>query len=402
MQTTRTWDIFCKVIDNFGDIGVCWRLCLGLAERGQQVRLWVDDASALAWMAPGGAPGVQVRAWTEAAPAMGVDTPGEVVIEAFGCEVNAAWIAHQLIATNVQATGTMQGFGIQNSADNHSQSIPAANAPVWINLEYLSAEPYAARSHGLSSPVMAGPARGMTKWFFYPGFTAQTGGLLRGTDVAQRLAAPLAQTTASVPAASSSAVPSTQTSHQITPLKISLFCYEPPALQPLLGQLADAQQASELLVTAGRATTAVQQAFTHENSTESTSSGHFQLSISYLSLMPQTQYDALLHRCDLNFVRGEDSLVRALWAGKPFVWQIYPQGDGAHAAKLDAFLDWLQAPPDLRLFHRVWNGLSTAALPALNLPGWGAVALAARQRLLAQSDLVTQLMGFIERASKTR
>jgi uncharacterized repeat protein (TIGR03837 family) len=146
----------------------------------------------------------------------------------------------------------------------------------------------------------------------------------------------------------------------------------------------------------------VQQAFTHENSTESTSSGHFQLSISYLSLMPQTQYDALLHRCDLNFVRGEDSLVRALWAGKPFVWQIYPQGDGAHAAKLDAFLDWLQAPPDLRLFHRVWNGLSTAALPALNLPGWGAVALAARQRLLAQSDLVTQLMGFIERASKTR
>jgi hypothetical protein len=20
------WDIFCRVIDNFGDIGVCWRL----------------------------------------------------------------------------------------------------------------------------------------------------------------------------------------------------------------------------------------------------------------------------------------------------------------------------------------------------------------------------------------
>ena len=51
----RQWDIFCKVIDNFGDIGISWRLSADLAARGQQVRLWVDDASALAWMAPDGA-----------------------------------------------------------------------------------------------------------------------------------------------------------------------------------------------------------------------------------------------------------------------------------------------------------------------------------------------------------
>ena len=52
-------------------------------------------------------------------------------------------------------------------------------APVWINLEYLSAEPYVARSHGLPSPVMSGPGKGLTKHFFYPGFTPETGGLLR-------------------------------------------------------------------------------------------------------------------------------------------------------------------------------------------------------------------------------
>ncbi len=57
------WDIFCRVIDNFGDIGVCWRLATQLAGQGQQVRLWVDDASALQWMAPEGCPGVEVRAW---------------------------------------------------------------------------------------------------------------------------------------------------------------------------------------------------------------------------------------------------------------------------------------------------------------------------------------------------
>jgi uncharacterized repeat protein (TIGR03837 family) len=397
MQTTRTWDIFCKVIDNFGDIGVCWRLCLGLAERGQQVRLWVDDASALAWMAPGGAPGVQLRAWTDASPAIGVDTPAEVVIEAFGCEVNAAWIAHQSIAINVQATRTIDGFYEENTVGSHAPGSSAATAPLWINLEYLSAEPYAARSHGLPSPVMAGPARGMTKWFFYPGFSALTGGLLRGSEVAQRLADPLPQVAASAPpAAPSPSAPSPPTSHPITPLTISLFCYEPTALEPFLDQLAHAEPASELLVTAGRATRAVQQVITHKKTAKSLSPVHLQLSISYLPLLTQIQFDDLLQRCDLNFVRGEDSLVRALWAGKPFVWQIYPQSDGAHAAKLHAFLDWLQAPPDLRLFHQVWNGLSTAALPALNLPAWGAVALAARQRLLAQSDLVSQLLSFVE------
>ena len=52
-----------------------------------------------------------------------------------------------------------------------------------------------------------------------------------------------------------------------------------------------------------------------------------------LPLLTQRDYDHLLWACDLNFVRGEDSFVRAQWAGAPFVWQIYPQDDGAHAAQ---------------------------------------------------------------------
>ena len=82
--------------------------------------------------------------------------------------------------------------------------------------------------------------------------------------------------------------------------------------------------------------------------------------------LQQPDFDHLLWAGDLNFVRGEDSLVRALWAGAPFVWQIYPQDDGAHHVKLEAFLDWLGAPPSLRQFHRSWNGFGSAALPALD------------------------------------
>jgi uncharacterized repeat protein (TIGR03837 family) len=149
MNAPLRWDLFCRVIDNHGDLGVCWRLSCELARRGHQVRLWCDDASALAWMAPQGQRGVEVLPWLDVPPPGGV---AEVVVEAFGCEPPPAVLA---------AIGQ------------------AERAPAWINLEYLSAEAYVARCHALPSPVMAGPAAGRTRWFFYPGFTAQTGGLLR-------------------------------------------------------------------------------------------------------------------------------------------------------------------------------------------------------------------------------
>ena len=64
------WDLFCRVVDNFGDVGVCWRLACELARRGDAVRLWIDDASALAWMAPDGMAGVEVGAFDAAAESM--------------------------------------------------------------------------------------------------------------------------------------------------------------------------------------------------------------------------------------------------------------------------------------------------------------------------------------------
>jgi uncharacterized repeat protein (TIGR03837 family) len=112
----------------------------------------------------------------------------------------------------------------------------------------------------------------------------------------------------------------------------------------------------------------------------------------------QDGFDEMLWACDFNVVRGEDSLVRALWAGQAFVWHIYPQDDRAHHAKLEAFLDWLQAPPSLRQFHRAWNGLSGGDLPPLDpdtLTQWRLCALGARQRLLAQDDLLAQISQLI-------
>jgi uncharacterized repeat protein (TIGR03837 family) len=361
MQSLR-WDIFCRVIDNFGDIGVCWRLSAALAKRGQRVRLWVDDASALAWMAPNGCTGVEVRPWQPDQPMPDDALPSDVVIEAFGCEIHHTWLAMKRVANFVDFTSANPSKSFKDTSKH----------PIWINLEYLSAERYTMQNHGLPSPVMAGAAQGMTKWFFYPGFTSGTGGLIRESDAI------------------------TEPAISDLPSRISLFCYEPLAMDALLEQLAGADQASELLVLPGRGQQALQVAIQRRNAKFPTWNIDSLLSIKEYSYMPQPQYDALLRSCDLNVVRGEDSLVRALWAGRAFVWQIYPQHDDAHAAKLEAFLDWLQAPADLREFNRVWNGLSQARLPVIEVKAWQECALAARKRLLAQNDLASQLLDFVE------
>jgi hypothetical protein len=93
-------------------------------------------------------------------------------------------------------------------------------------------------------------------------------------------------------------------------------------------------------------------------------------------------------------------LVRALWAGQALVWHIYPQDDQAHHAKLQAFMDWLEAPNSMRRFHAVWNGIEAGNLPALTpdlLAAWQSCVRAARERLWAQPDLVSQLLAFAGR-----
>ncbi|MBK7616474.1 MAG: elongation factor P maturation arginine rhamnosyltransferase EarP [Vitreoscilla sp.] len=347
------WDIFCRVIDNHGDLGVCWRLAADLAERGHQVRLWLDDARALAWVAPVRPAGVEVVAWSDPAPD---HAPGDVVIEAFGCNPHDSFLARMAAA---------------------------AKAPVWVNLEYLSAEDYVAHSHRLASPQWHGPAQGLTKWFFFPGFTPDTGGLLREPDLLQRLAEVDAD--------------SFLARLDITPQPgerlVSVFCYANAALAELPACLADAP--TLILATPGTATEQLAALPMPRK-----------VRVQALPWLSQPDYDHLLRACALNFVRGEDSFVRAQWAAKPFVWQIYPQHDGVHAGKLDAFLQRHLAGADPALSQQVqawmlaWNGLAARGQPALpmclaGLDSWQDHALVWRDHLHSQRDLTSQLLDFV-------
>ena len=326
------WDLFCRVIDNYGDVGVAWRLSADLAARGESVRLWLDDVSALAWMAPEGAAGVEVLPWDHVPEQI-----GDVVIELFGCDLPDA------ILQRMAARPT---------------------APRWINLEYLSAEPYVERSHGLASPQFSGPARGLTKHFFYPGFTERTGGLLREPGLLT------AEFDAQAWLAALGIV------RRGGERLVSLFAYPTADVEKLVSLLSDAP--TLILACPGKF-----------------AQPPLPTNVRWQALpyRPQSEYDRLLRTCDLNFVRGEDSFVRAQWAGKPFVWQIYPQDDGAHGPKLEAFLSLYRPGSSTEALFRAWNGLGEwpAALPSLDT----APARAWRAQLARQADLLTQLQGFV-------
>lgn len=401
------WDVFCRVVDNFGDIGVCWRLATGLAGRGEQVRLWVDDARALAWMAPQlkwmpatteaparalGQPGVTVLHTADTTFAGPLPCPaepgahhalcGDVVVETFGCDPPDAFL-HRMQAR-----------------------AQAGQAAQWLNLEYLSAEDYVERSHRLRSPVWSGPGAGLHKHFFYPGFTSATGGLLR--DPAQFSAHESASRDGS---ARASLLARLGISAEARDLVVLVFCYPDAPVKALLDHLdemgkmgARASQAVHVLLAPGAATAAGQ--------AWDLNGTHPTVKLHALPYLPQTTFDELLWCTDLNFVRGEDSATQALWSPAPHVWHIYPQDDGVHADKLDAFMArWMGAwPPELSRhvqdLWRAWNGLALQAeAQAGTLPplpdcrgAWRESHHQSRQALLAQADLVTQLLDFVTAA----
>jgi len=380
------WDVFCRVIDNFGDIGVCWRLCADLAARGHSMRLWVDDSSALDWMAPGARtqqwPGVTVFDWAQANDSDLLEKlpMADVWIEGFGCE-----IATEFVAT----------FFDNAWPDKEKHSKP----PAWVNLEYLSAESYVERCHGLPSPVMHGPAKGWTKHFYYPGFTGGTGGLLRESSV-----------TSAPTAWDDEFRRQWLTAHGVEwsgERLISLFCYEPAALTQALADWMRADCPTLLLVTPGRAARAVDAALTKARRLAGLDERNDSLRLHHLPLMTQPDFDGLLSCCDLNLVRGEDSLVRALWAGKPFIWQIYPQEDSAHVEKLAAFMDCMGANEQIRQLHADWNGVPPDALGVcraatmdwsrLPLAEWEIAVQKWRGNLIEHTDLASGLIRFIQK-----
>ena len=254
--------------------------------------------------------------------------PAQVVIEAFGCELPPSYV-------------------------DAMASLP--RQPVWINLEYLSAEKWVEGCHGLPSPH---PRLPLTKFFFFPGFVSGTGGLLAENGLLQRRQAFQNDAGQLHSFWQSIGLPPPEAQE----CRVSLFGYENRAVPGLFGAWSNASYPVTCLVPEGRLVSDVADYFGRRELVvgDVLKCGSFTVHI--LPFMEQDRYDYLLWACDCNFVRGEDSFVRAQWVGRPFVWHVYPQDEGAHLVKLEAFLDRYCAdlPADaaaaVRSLWQAWNG----------------------------------------------
>ena len=378
------WDVFCRVVDNLGDVGFSWRLARQIArEHGKRVRLCIDDLTVLSKLRP------EIHESYDLQRLEGVEVTrirdehdgevADVVVETFGCDPPESYVLAM------------------------SRREPR---PRWINLEYLSAEEWVEGSHALPSP---NPRLPLVKHFFFPGFTAKTGGLLREESLLRRRdefqfdagaqAAFWRSIVGEVPPADT--------------LKVSLFSYAGAPVEGLARSCSQGAGPVWLVAPEGFAATALE-------SLRLPARGRESIRCFTIPFLVQDRYDLLLWACDVNFVRGEDSFVRAQWAARPFVWHIYPTDDGAHWVKMAAFLARYTAELDrghaaaVTAMWEAWNRredeeASGAGKPSLQ-EGWAEFTgrhepLAANARawsggLAERRDLAAELVDFVDNVLK--
>jgi uncharacterized repeat protein (TIGR03837 family) len=395
--------LYCRVVDNFGDAGVSWRLARQLAaEHGLRVTLWIDRPEVLRQLAPRAMGGHASDATAEGSDNRGGnDAPAAVTVRPWSDDAADGPPDPDIVVC---------AFGCEPPPGLRARLAGAPARPLWINLEYLSAETWVDGCHGLTAIK---PADGAREHFFFPGFRPSTGGLLREGDLLARRDAFRNGDDAArwwrkmgLPA--------------LPGRRVSVFCYPDAPLLPLLRRIAGGPAPTLVIVPRGvaeaalsvflaewaaasRGQTAVHAAMSAADAAsridaaspidsapaadvgDGVCSRHGQLVLARPAWLDIDDYDRLLWSCDLNLVRGEDSWIRALWAGRPMIWQPYRQADGAHRAKLEAFLawrrqpDWAAADGPIEAFSRAWtDGAHPApAVPVAALPVAAASASAA-------------------------
>lgn len=400
-ETQRRWDIFCRIVDNFGDIGICWRLSRQLAhEHGIKVRLFIDDFPTASKIILGldtsetiqTIHGVEVNSWTIAET---MAAPADVVIENFSCGLPDAYI-NQL---------HLQKLNNPENISNHT---------IWINLDYLSAELWVNDFHAKPSRH---PSLPLTKHFFFPGFTVETGGLIREKNLIKAreefLNSPALQKAFWQKLEITEIIPA--------PIRISLFFYPEAEINVFLSALAENREPVEVFLPFNGDITEFNDILIDFKLTIGEVFQKGNLSLHLMPFLSQGDYDNLLCACDLNFVRGEDSWIRAIWAGKPFIWQPYIQPEDTHIIKLKAFLEVYtkdsengkHADLSTMLYNAnlLWSGESETNSITLennasqiqiwqnfmsHLPDLQTYAIQRADSFIAQQDLATKLVIFSE------
>ena len=365
--------IFCRVIDNFGDAGVTWRLAKRLRDLNLPVTLVIDAVDVLAKL---------VHDLDPAARAAVVRGIRIVDWDFFEAEVNAGNLDR---IGGIWPSLVFETFGCR-LPDAVEKGLCDGRERLWVNLDYLSAEEWVEGSHmvwGLH------PTLPVKKLWYFPGFTDKTGGLLieDGLEEARRAFDAEAWRKAH------GALPGRRT--------LFFFAYPVNAIDRLAAGLKAADEPLNMMLAPGAASDMLAKAL----------EGDERFNVVRLPFVPQEEFDDILRAADAVIIRGEDSFVRAQLAGTPLLWATYPTDDKAHEIKLDAWLGrfeavWPEEDAEARKAfdaaarHWVDGTLEPEEFKAwlAALPAQKRAAEVWRDSLLKRGDLARRILGLVPHA----
>lgn len=316
--------VLCKVVDNFGDIGVVFRLCRALSElkKNLEIRLVVSNLDSFAKISKGidstktfqEFRGWKVFDWNDSALCKKEfsKNPPEFILECFQCG-RPEWLEELLFS-------------------------PQFNLNVQIvNVEYLTAESWADDFHLLKSGTRSAKIK---KINFMPGFTKKTGGLILDKNFMRCLS----EKKFALNLVKQNLYKKILSEDFSDSFKILIFSY-PKNFDFLASAIKEFSFLKKIIVFVASGAGA---------DSAKISLKKFKVDFVCLPFMQQEVWDAFLSLMDFSFVRGEDSFSRCCLFGNPFIWNIYPQEEEFHIVKLNAFLQKIKIP-QIEKFSFLYN-----------------------------------------------
>ena len=282
----RSIDIFCQVIDNYGDVGVAYRLAREFKRvyPNKKLRFIINQMEELNLIKK--SEEIEIITYQDISK---IENSADLIIESFGCEIPKEYMDRAL-----------------------------KNSKLIINLEYFSAEDWVDDFHLQESFL----GENLKKYFFIPGLSKKSGGILLDNKFLER-----------------KKKVTKNKGYYLKKIGInkkydligSVFSYE-KNFDFLIEELKKLDKKILLLILSEKTQKNFIKYFDNVNNYD-------KIKFVKLPFFTYDKYEELLALCDFNLVRGEDSFVRALLLGKPFLWHIYPQEGNTHIKKLESFLE---------------------------------------------------------------
>ena len=306
----KTLDIFCEIIDNYGDIGVVYRTAKELQKifPKSKIRAFLNRLDEFK----------KINSQVLDLPSQNIDGIEYITFDYLRDNANELLTAQVII----------EAFGCQ--IPEEYMEIAYDNSELLINLEYLSAEDWIEDFHLQSSPLGRGKLK---KVFFMPGFTEKSGGVIADSNYLERIQRILENKEFYEKKYLS------DIEDRENKIVGTLFSYE-KNFTPLLEDLKKLDKDVVILAMGEKTQDSLRKIlknFSIEDFRNSLKYG--KIEIRFLNFLNQEEYEELINIVDFNFVRGEDSFIRAVLTGKPYMWHIYCQEEYAHMDKIEGFLD---------------------------------------------------------------